>query len=101
MVHSDASVDHEAIDLVEGMVVGAVDGFVTERSADGKDAQGWRSGLEDSALEGGALGAEEEIIGDVERILLIHCGVVGRIVEGIEVVFELLEFGRFLVDESH
>lgn len=93
MGHGNAFVDHEAIHLVEGVGVGAVDGFVAESAADGEDSEGGLGVFEDAALEGGALGAEDEAVFDVEGVLLVHGGVVGWIVEGVEVVFEVFDFG--------
>ena len=88
MGHADAFIDHEAINLVKGVVVGAVNGFVAECATDGEVAEGWFDGFENARLEGRALSAENEVVGDVEGVLLVHCGVVGGVVETFEVVFE-------------
>ncbi len=56
--HGDAPINHEAVHLVECVVVGAINGFVAEGAADSEDSEGGLLSFEDSALEGGALGTE-------------------------------------------
>ena len=74
------------VHLVECVPVSSVNRFVSERSTYGEEAERWLELLENTTLEGGALGAEQVLVIDIERVLIVHSRMIRRIVQDVEIV---------------
>ena len=97
----DVLVDVEAFDLVEEDMGAGADVLIAVDGARGDDADGRFVGLEDADLGVGGVGAEEHVGADVEGVLHVAGGMVGRKVEPFVVVVVGIDVGAVLDGEAH
>jgi len=97
----DVLIDIEAFDLMEEDVRSAADGLVAVDGARCDDADGRLVGFHHAELGVGGVCAEEQVGVDVEGVLHVAGGMVGREVESFEVVVVGVDVGAVLDGEAH
>ncbi len=91
--HGDVAVDHHAFELIEGVLVGGVHALVAEDAAGRDHAQRRAQPLHAAHLHRRGVGAQQVAAFQPEGVLHVARGVVGRNVEGVEIVILGFHFG--------
>ena len=99
--HRNAAVDHEPLDLVEEGGVGRVHRVGAVDPSGRDDADGGLLLFHRAHLHRGGLGAQQDVVADVEGVLRVARRVVLRNVERLEVVVVGLDLRAFGHREAH
>ena len=67
----------------------------------GNDADRGRLGLHDTDLDGGGMGPQDHVIGDIERILHVCGRVVSGYIECLKIIIVQFHIGTFYDPEPH
>ena len=99
--HGDSLIHHQALDLVKEGRVGGVHRVGTVHPARGDDADGRLLFFHGADLHRGGLGAEKNVVVDIEGVLGVPGWVVLRNIERLEVIIVALHLRALNHVEAH